>query len=80
MEAFVTKYALTKGIKKIECRPVDPRVIAETIRGYTVYYYGNEWHKSLQAACARVREMIASKEASLNKQLVKLKKLKEGYM
>lgn len=44
--------------------------------GYgTVYFHGNEWHKSRESAIAKAEEMRKKKIASLKKQIEKLEKM-----
>lgn len=74
MKAFITKYALTSGIKEIEGRisRVSPKMF---VSGYGSYH-ANEWHIYRASAIARAEEMRVSKIASLKKQIAKLEKLK----
>ncbi len=76
--AWVTKYALTSGIQK-----VSGTVRHETnssllsFRGGTdcsdsTHAWGNEWHRTPEAALARAEEMRKNKIASLKKRIAKL--------
>lgn len=78
--AWVTKYALTQGIFKVEGN-IDPRV-SETMltvpgnsKAFTQHFHGNEWHRTLELAIARAEEMRRAKIKSLEKQLTKVKKI-----
>ena len=73
--AWVTKYALTLGIKK-----VDGRINHKISSGMLCYgdgetAHGNDWHRTEAEAVARAEQMRLKKIESLNKQIAKLKKL-----
>lgn len=73
--AWVTKYALTLGIKKVDGR------INHTISSGMLCYsdretaHGNDWHRTEAEAVARAEQMRLKKIESLEKQVAKLKKL-----
>ena len=73
--AWVTKYALTLGIKKVDGR------INHTISSGMFCYgdggtaHGNDWHRTEAEAVARAEQMRLKKIAGLEKQIAKLKKL-----
>lgn len=63
---YITKYALTLGIVKIFGEECDtPRMIK---CGPGVYFHGNEWHTTIEAAEARVAAMVQAKLKSLRRQ------------
>jgi hypothetical protein len=75
--AWVTKYALTKGIYKA--------LGSVNVRTGNLYFYGrthgyhvykNIWHRTEAEAMARAEEMRTAKIASLKKQIAKLEQLK----
>ena len=73
--AWVTKYALTLGIKK-----VDGRINHKISSGMLCYgdretAHGNDWHRTEAEAVARAEQMRLKKIESLEKQVAKLKKL-----
>jgi hypothetical protein len=74
MKAYVTKYALSKGILEI-----DGEVFADgkgmKWGSYFNSAYGNDWHKTLVEAKQRANEMRLAKIESLKKQIVKLEKM-----
>lgn len=78
--AWVTKYALTQGIFKVE-GTIDPRVsetmltVPGSANTFPQYFHGNEWHRTLELAIARAEEMRRAKIKSLEKQLTKVKKI-----
>lgn len=80
IKAWVTKYALTKGIYIVDAHVCSDTMIAYgNVRriGYcSQYAHGNDWHRTLEAALARAEEMRRAKIASLSKSIVKLEKLK----
>lgn len=72
--AWITKYALTKGIKEAhveDCFDVSPDMVKdlESSRGL---YHNNDWHRTQAAALDRAREMRNNKLISLKKQIAKL--------
>lgn len=82
VHAWITKYALTKGIIEIDgtVERDSPRALAYRFAGsYTNYVHGNQWHRTKVAAEARVAEMVEAKKASLRKQLAKLESFKVKY-
>jgi len=73
--AWVTKYALTLGIKK-----VDGRINHKISSGMLCYSdretaHGNDWHRTEADAVARAEQMRLKKIASLEKQIYKMKNL-----
>jgi hypothetical protein len=77
MKVYITKWALTTGILEIEGREVD--------NGYCVIKLSSDhmeqciqpgdWHRSIDAATVRARELKARKIINLTRQLERLKKL-----
>ena len=78
MKAFITKYALTKGIYEIDAEVCQNPKIIKRASGNWVDYYRNEgkdWHKTKESAILRANEMRAAKIKTLQKQIIKLDKL-----
>ena len=75
--AWITKYALTKGIfsATVEDCSVSEMVV-DTEAEYATYYHKNEWHRSKEKAVRRAEEMRTIKIASLTKSIEKINKLK----
>lgn len=80
--AWVTKYALTDGIQKISgnvCNETNDKLLRYKNMGSSGMYYshawGNEWHRTPEAALARAEEMRKNKIASLKKSLAKLESM-----
>ena len=81
MKVLITKYALTEGIKLVDviethtptmvCEPTDVR------GGIPQHYHGegNEWHRTVDSARFKAKDMQKKKIASLKKSLAKLEKL-----
>jgi len=77
--AFISKYALTTGIKIIAAEACEtPGMIADTENRWRSYYHGEgrEWHRTREAAVARAEELRVAKIASLKKQITKLENLR----
>lgn len=75
MKAYITKYALTVGVKEVDARDVGDGMIEYNEGGYTCYAHGDDWHATPYAAKIKAEAMRAAKIASLKKQIAKLEKL-----
>lgn len=76
--AYITKYALTSGIKQVEvedCFDSAPDMIREVAERFPAYYHGDDWHRTREEAVQRAEEMRKAKIASVKKQLARLEKL-----
>lgn len=77
MKVWITKYALTDGIKELEVKQSEE--YPDMVKGgleYDSYYHGEgrEWHKTYESAVARAEEMRLKKIDSLKKQIAKWEK------
>lgn len=78
--AYITKYALTEGIKTRlveDCfanSPAMVRDIQET--RYGSFYHGHDWHRTKADAIRRAKEMQAAKLKSIDKQRGRIAALK----
>ena len=75
---FVTKYALTSGIQKVEAEEVGHDMLRQRAsNGFDSYYHseGRDWHRTMDAAIAKAEASRLAKIASLKKQIAKLEKL-----
>ena len=70
--AWVTKFALITGIEKVEGE-ADENYLRYDKHGSA---FGNDWHRTREAAIKRAEEMRLKKIASVEKQLGKLKKMR----
>jgi hypothetical protein len=83
MKAWITKYALSKGIIEVDGR-IDPSNVnsfivppsAGSLFPMTSYFYGIDWHTSQYDAVIRADDMRKAKIKALTKQLEKLKALR----
>lgn len=77
--AYITKYALTKGISKREVKETHFRTmvsIADTPAGSIIqYYHLPDWHRTREAAVAQAEKMRLAKIANLRKALARLEVL-----
>ncbi|MFU9138489.1 hypothetical protein [Erwinia tasmaniensis] len=75
-KAYITKYALTKGIYEAQGRLSEyfPDMFIE--EHYRQHHHGNDWHITLEDAISRAEEMRIKKLQSLDKQMKKLSALK----
>lgn len=83
MKAFITKYALTRGIFEKDGRDVGYgtfRIDAGFYSGHYsfayFYYHKGEWFLTKEEAVIKAEEMRQKKIKTLEKQLSKLKTLK----
>lgn len=76
MKAWITKYALTKGILEKEVEDCGDGMVRESGNHFPTYYHRTDWHKDKESAIAKAEEMRKKKIASLKKQIEKLEKMK----
>ncbi|MEE9597946.1 MAG: hypothetical protein V3V96_14330 [Acidiferrobacterales bacterium] len=76
---YVTKWALTEGIKEVRgCRtdvPTMTRVVSGKGACYDYHVHKPHWHVTYNEAVAQACKMQTKKIASLRKQLARLKTL-----
>ena len=75
--AFVTKYALTMGIMKIEKAHVSrgsPGMLCTPRSGY-FHIEGKDWHRTEEAAYERADKMRAAKLSALKKQAARIQSM-----
>lgn len=76
--AWVTKYAMTEGILKMQvedCFDTSP-IMVRKVNGNGAFFFGNDWHRTPEAATARAKEMQAAKLKSIDKQRARIALLK----
>ena len=76
IKAWVTKYALTKGIEL-----VNGKVCHDINSGMLSYWehataHGDDWHRTPEAALARAEKMRHAMIASLRKSIAKIESMK----
>jgi hypothetical protein len=80
MNAFITKYALTKGVQEVNdaelCSETTSMIHVKSL-GMWGYFHkeGRDWHRTREAACVHAEQMRRNKIASLKKSLTKLEAL-----
>ncbi|NIP54118.1 MAG: hypothetical protein GWN00_01475 [Aliifodinibius sp.] len=76
IEVYVTKYALTTGIYKINAQISSkyPKLIRD-VNFPDGFYRGNEWHTDFESAKITAQEMAKKKLKSLEKARDKINKL-----
>jgi hypothetical protein len=75
--AWVTKCALTSGIRKVSgtvCHETSSTMLrySDTANSCKEFVHGNDWHRTPEAALARAEEMRHARIASLKKSLAKV--------
>lgn len=78
MKVYVTKYALTDGIREIDVEECGDGLVRTIGHRYDTYFHkeGREWHRDQVSANARADAMRKAKIASLEKSIAKLRALK----
>ena len=76
LKVWMTKYALSSGIKEIEVNQSISSPDAVIGESYRDFYHGEgkEWHHTYKSAVSRAEEMRLRKIESLKKQIEKLEK------
>ena len=74
---YVTKYALTEGLFKVEASINDSGTLASyTVDGYSQCAYGKDFHLNLEDALKDCEERRVRKLKSIEKQRAKLESLR----
>jgi hypothetical protein len=74
-KAFITKYALTKGIQEVEVEDrfsIDEGMVKS---GDYTYYYAGDWHRTREEAAVKAEAMRLKKLISLRNQISKLQRI-----
>lgn len=76
--AYISKYALSVGIKTIVAEVSADGVVYNTANRWQEFYHGEgrEWHRTRESAVADAEARRVAKIASLKKQITKLEKLR----
>ena len=75
-KGFITKHALAKGVQRVDLLVINARFCEVHSSCGVIIYRGDEWHLDAKAAIAKARKMRVAKMASLQRQLVKLRRMK----
>ncbi len=79
MKIYVTKFWQTKGIVQVEARLYDDHPNMASYRphnAYDQYVYGNDWHKTVEAARVDFESRRIKKIKSLQAKIIKLNSMK----
>lgn len=78
IQAWITKYALTNGITRVDAEVCDETMIAYRCSEESLpqFAHGKDWHRDEASALARAEEMRNKKIASLRKSIAKLEAMK----
>jgi hypothetical protein len=76
MKAFITRYALTKGIYEEDVEECGKGLV-KTKGTYSKYFHGEgvDWHRTIEGAIDRAEEMRMLKLRSLEQSMDRLKAL-----
>ena len=75
MKVYITKYALSSGIRVEEAEVIKGSASIILIKGYLCgnkYYHDDDWHTDWPSAKAQAGRMRVNRIASLNWQISKL--------
>jgi CubicO group peptidase (beta-lactamase class C family) len=77
MKIFITKYALTTGIIEAEAEEGTSKLKYMVVKDGSrlSYFYKKDYRESLEDAQKQAQEMILARVASLEKTIIKVKKL-----
>ena len=80
MKAYITKYALTKGILEVEAHNYEGEDYIywySNVGGFPIFCHGKgkDWHRTLDAAKDRADKMRQARIASLKRSIKKLEAL-----
>ena len=71
-KAYITKYALTKGIFEVEVEgrfDISTSMVKERGKGFSPIYHNTDWHRTKESAVEKAASMKEAKIKSLKKQL-----------
>jgi hypothetical protein len=71
---WVTKYALSQGIIKMEVENISDDMVVE-VGAFRTYYHKPHWHETEEEAVAHAEKMRKKKVASLQKKIGELTNL-----
>lgn len=77
IEAWITKYLLTKGIYKVSAEKCRPEMIKELDSKWGNYFHGKEWHATEADAKAHAAVIIAAKRKSIARQIASIDKMEK---
>lgn len=77
IDVWITKYALTDGVEKVQAEhsPSYPGMVTVRSGIYPQSFHGMDWHRTEADALARAEQMRLKRVAALKKQLARLQKL-----
>lgn len=73
--AWVTKYALTEGILKMQvelCSDISDDMVVKINGATRQSFFGKDWHRTHEAAIKRAEEMRSNKLKSIDKQRARI--------
>lgn len=78
MKVWITKYALSDGIKELEVEQSDfsPNMVFGKVYNDCYHGEGKEWHRTYESAATRAEEMRNKNIASLKKQIKKFERMR----
>lgn len=78
MKVWITKYALSDGIKELAAEQSDysPDMVFGKVWNDCYHGEGKEWHRTYESAVVRMEEMRQKRISSLQKQIEKLEKMR----
>lgn len=72
---YLAKYALSSGIKAIDCKPPGSTGYCQQVGGYGLYKLGKDVFETESEAVANAEDHRVKKIASLKKQIEKLERM-----
>lgn len=75
--AYITKYALSQGIQKVEgyvCHETSMHLFRDD-NSFVRYYHKGQWHRTPEEALKRAEQMRKTRVAALERKLTKFENL-----
>ena len=72
IKAWITRYALSAGVKLVHARVSGNMIIFQTDGGHTDFAHDNDWHRTPESALRRAEEMRSKKIESLKKSIARI--------
>jgi hypothetical protein len=80
VKVYITKYALTEGIKEFDGKQVSDKIALIGSGSHSSFVRKPHWHLTIEEAKAQALKMVRAKIASMDKQIAKLLDLESKFM
>lgn len=80
MTVYITKYALTEGVKEFDGKKIDDKTALIGSGNHSSFVCKPHWHLTMEEANAQALKMVRAKLASLDEQRGKLLDMESKFM